>query len=118
MKLTIVGASIGVWLTYMTLANRSSFQDSRKANTAVVATLGRIRGSTMRRRAAARLQPSTRAANSVSGSTPSKAPTISQTTNGRMIALCPRNMPGSESTSCRLLRMPTRGTSKMIPGSM
>ena len=102
----------------MTFANKSSFHDRRNANTAVVAMLGRIRGSTMRRRAAARLQPSTRAAYSVSGSTASKAPTISQTTKGRMMALWPRNIPGSESTSWRLFKMPTRGTSKMIPGSM
>src|SRR5689334_9476746 len=76
----VIAASVCV----NTSANKNSFQQTIKQNTAVAASPGVTSGSTTRTSAPKRESPSTSAASSRSRGTSAKNPRIIQTTNGRL----------------------------------
>src|SRR5690242_7347816 len=76
----VIAASVCV----NTSANKNSFQQTIKQNTAVAASPGVTSGNTTRTSAPKRESPSTSAASSRSRGTSAKNPRIIQTTNGRL----------------------------------
>src|SRR6185369_14143067 len=79
----VIAASVCV----STSANRNSFHEMIKQNTAVAASPGATSGSTTRQSAPRRESPSTSAASSRSRGKSAKKPRIIQTTNGKLNAV-------------------------------
>src|SRR5215208_3004013 len=79
----VIAASVCV----STSANRNSFHETIKQNTAVAASPGVTSGNTTRTSAPKRESPSTSAASSRSRGSSAKKPRIIQTTNGRLKAV-------------------------------